>query len=509
MRSNPYQLASLRNGAFHYFFGRSAAGAAGLLTVLLLVRYTDLYNYAAYTAVSGLVALCGVLTDLGMDRVVARYVPEARMYRSVGNLRHFIWFTASVRLTAAVTVAFLLGILWPTVGRFIAVAEFGAFPIAIALFIVSETMFQYFSSVLQSLVLQKTLTRLMIIQWGGRLTLLLVAVLIERNITWQTVLWIFTVPELLGIIGFLIVIRNELLELDSEHHEVASGKWPQWDKVAATGLHNFGFVLLAAPPQGNFMKVLTAAYLPIEVVAAYGFFLSLAEKARQYIPLHFFYGMLEPIMVAAYLKDRNFQAFSCRCQLLYKSNLLLIVPTIAWVAVAGDPLVTVLTGDKFQGLSWILLVVMLQITIGSHVVLLQLILNSLQKTNLLLKASIVALPIFFLALIFSIISNPTWLISGPLIFSFIINIHIIHHLKRSKYPYMPDWHLNGKVILSGVLAFVVTKIMNKSISFPFDTIYTLILSLIAISVAYYISLFMTKAISESEYKLMKSIILGR
>jgi hypothetical protein len=80
MHSNPYTKENARQGALHYLMGRGAAGVAGFLTVILLVRFMDVQNYAAYTALSGLVALCGVLSGLGMP-----------------GRRTFFWETGDVR----------------------------------------------------------------------------------------------------------------------------------------------------------------------------------------------------------------------------------------------------------------------------------------------------------------------------------------------------------------------------------------------------------------------------
>jgi pyruvyl transferase EpsO len=77
MRSNPYQEEHLRRGALHYLLGRGAAGLAGLVTVVLLVRCMDLRNYAVYTALSGVVSVCGVLAGMGMERILALHAGRA------------------------------------------------------------------------------------------------------------------------------------------------------------------------------------------------------------------------------------------------------------------------------------------------------------------------------------------------------------------------------------------------------------------------------------------------
>lgn len=506
MRSNPYQQETLRNGAFHYLLGRGAAGAAGFLTVLLLVRFMDLHNYATYVALSGLAALCGVLAGLGMERVVARYVPEARLYRSVEELSHFIWLTSAFRLLAAMLIMALLYVLWSSGDTFIAITKFEFFPVGLAFFIVAETMFQHFSSVLQSLIMQKALTRLLFIQWAGRLALILVVVFVNGRIDWQDSLWIFAIPELIGVIGFVVVILLQLKRLATEQHEVTNGTWPQWGKVAEISLHNFGFTLLAAPPQGYFMKVIAAAYLPEEIVAAYGFFLNIAEKARQYIPLHFFYGMLEPIIVASYLKDRDFSALSYRCQLLYKSNLLVMIPAIAWVAAAGEPIIEVITGSKFQGLSWILVLVMVQLTVGSHVVVLQLLLNSLEKSKVLVTASVVALLTMLVAFATFLITNPLLLLLTPILFSLTMNFYVVYQLACSSHSYKLSWKMMGSISLSGFVAFAAVEIFRLTAPWNLSASFTVVTTFFAISTIYIFTTWLTKTISKSEVDLIKKMM---
>ena len=508
MRSNPYDHENLRHGAFHYLMGRGAAGIAGFLTVLLLVRFMDLHNYAAYTALSGLVAICGVIAGLGMERVVARYVPEARLYRSVDELSRFIWVTSGIRLVAALVIVGVLFAFWPEVDHFLVAADFKIFSAGLAFFIVGETMFQHFSSVLQSLVMQKMLTRLLVIQWAGKLLIITLIVLLKSTIDWQDSLWIFAIPELIGVVTFVFVIRSHLGHLADEHHELTQGKWPQWGRVAEVGLHNFGFTLLAAPPQGYFMKVLSAAYLPVEVVAAYGFFLSVAEKARQYIPLHFFYGLLEPMMIAGYLKDRDFSALSYRCQLLYKSNLLLMVPAMAWVAVAGDSIAGLMTGGKFEGLSWILVLVMMQLTIGSHVVLLQLLLNSLEKSKILVMASTMALPTMLLGMAISVVTNPMWLLSTPILFSLVMNLYIVFRLAQGNHPYQPSWKILGGVSFSGLVAFGAIEMLKLLVPITTSSFIVAFMSLVGVITVYFLAILAFKAIDQSEVELIKSIVLN-
>ncbi len=508
--SNPYRQENVRKGAMHYLLGRGAAGAAGFAIVLLLVRFMDIANYAAYTALSGLVAVCGIVAGLGMERVVSRYIPEGRLLRNVGELRRFIWQVSALRLVACFAVAGALWLSWPMVSRFLAVSQYGEFALCLAFFIVAETMFQHFSAVLQALVMQKTLTRLLVIQWGGRLACLAVALVLTPLLGWQQVFWLFTVPELLGVIAFALVVHVHLgtLEKQVPHRGDAMGTWPDWRKVAAVGFHNFGFTILAAPPQGYFMKMLCAAFLPPEVVAAYGFFISIAEKVRQYIPMYFFYGLLEPVMIASYLKDRDFDALSKRCQLLYKTNLLLMGLAIVCAAASGETSLAVLTGGKFIGLAWILPLVLVQLTVGSHVVLLQLLLNSVEQSENLIRATVIALPIMLAAMAAAAYLMPIGLLYAPILFSLCMNSTIVFRLGRSNFAYRPDWKMMLGIAVAAAAAFVPGRVLNDA--WPTGAPMAVLIAVcVAATAVYLLALILLKVVKKSELITVKSLLVSK
>ncbi len=508
--TNPYRQENVRKGALHYLLGRGAAGVAGFAIVLLLVRFMDIANYAAYTALSGMVAVCGIVAGLGMERVVSRYIPEGRLHRNAGELRRFIWLVSALRLLACFAVAGVLWLFWPAVSRFLAVSQYGAFASCLAFFIIAETMFQHFSAVLQALVMQQTLTRLLVIQWGGRLACLAGVLVLTSSLHWQQVFWLFTVPELLGVIAFALVLHVHLrtLEAQTPPRSDATGDWPDWNKVAAVGFHNFGFTILAAPPQGYFMKMLVAAFLPVEVVAAYGFFVSIAEKVRQYIPMYFFYGLLEPVMIASYLKDRDFTALAERCRLLYKTNLLLMGLAIACAAACGETSLAVMTGGKFIGLSWILPLVLMQLTIGSHVVLLQLLLNSVEQSQNLIRATIVALPIMLAAMALAALFLPIGLLYTPILFSLCMNSYIVFRLRRSNFAYRPDWKMMLGITLAAVAGFVPGRLLIGLWASGAPMVLLIVVCLLVTAV-YLPALILLKVIKKSELMTVKSLLANK
>ncbi|MBC7786730.1 MAG: oligosaccharide flippase family protein [Methylophilaceae bacterium] len=514
MTTSPYSKENLSVGIKHFLLGRGLAGLAGFATVVLLVRFMSVEHYAGYTALTGVIVLAGIIAGLGFERAISRYVPEGRLERGASELGRFIWTMAFMRLAASILMCLVLYVSWDWVLAIFQDVTIKKFPLALACFVLAETLFQYFSSVLQALVLQKTLTQLMIIQWAGRLLLILLFVWQQTEINLEDSLWIMAIPEMLGVIGFVVVLLhyiNKLSHAQSKkifnQHEAT---WPDWQGVTQLSLHNYGFTLLAAPPQGYFMKMLAAALLPTQMVAAYGFFLSVAERLRQYIPLHLLYNLIEPVMIASYLQDKNFKTLSYRSQLLYKSNLLLMVPVIAWIVVAGPQIIGLLTGGKFQEFTWILLVVFVQLTVGSHVVLLQLILNSVNASVVLVRAGFWALIVMAISTVLACLVDMRALILGPTAFSLACNLYVLHQFKKMRLDYAFSWHMLLGVAGAGAIAAILSY---WSLNFAhIDTLQPIWLALVTgliVVIAYALSLPILKAINMSELHLLKSFFIRK
>ena len=514
MTTSPYSKENLSVGIKHFLLGRGLAGLAGFATVVLLVRFMTVEHYAAYTALTGVIVLAGIIAGLGFERAISRYVPEGRLDRQAPELGRFIWIIALIRLTAAIIICLAVYAGWHWVLAIFRDVTLKEFPLALACFVLAETLFQYFSSVMQALVLQKTLTQLMVVQWAGRLLLILMFVWQQSQINLEDSLWIMAIPEMLGVIGFVLVLLNYLKKLSATQTENIKNQhhvtWPNWHDVWQLSLHNYGFTLLAAPPQGYFMKMLAAAFLPTQMVAAYGFFLSVAERLRQYIPLHLLYNLIEPVMIASYLQDKNFKMLSYRSQLLYKSNLLLMVPVIAWIAVAGPQIISLLTGGKFQEYTWILLVVFIQLTIGSHVVLLQLILNSVNSSVVLVRAGFWALIVMAIATVLACLVDIRALILGPTVFSLVCNLYVLNQIKKLKLNYAFSWQMLLGIVVAGTISAIFSY-WSLSITHiaTLQSVWLALVTGLIVLITYALSLPVLKAVSMSEIHLVKSFFVRK
>lgn len=512
MTSSPYSKENVRKGILHYLLGRGLAGIAGFATVILLVRFMSVQSYAGFTALTGLIAMSGILAGLGLDRAISRYVPEARLQRSAKELGQFIWCITAIKLIAALMVSGIFFCFWQPILKLFSDVQLVHFPMALLCFVIAETLFQHFSAVFQALLKQKTLTRILMVQWAGRLIMIAWAIFADKMISLEESLLVMAIPEILGVLVFVLVLIQYLNELSAIQQagtaqKISTQNWPDWHAIARMASHNYGFTLLAAPPQGYFMKMLAAIFLPTQMVAAYGFFISIAERVRQYIPLHLLYNLIEPVMIGNYLQNRSFSTLNHRCQLLYKSNLIILIPLMAWILAAGTFIIASLTGGKYHEYSWLLALVMLQLTVGSHVVLLQLILNSVGASQLLVKAGFYALMSMALFLVVALNIHVQLLVVAPLVFSLGCNAYIIQTLNRAGYPYQLSRQLFLGTTLSGLIACFTGYVVVHQAHLTTPNTYLLtIFSGAIVGIVYLSCLYFFKAIRTDEMLLVKSIL---
>lgn len=504
MSSSPYTKENVRTGIFHYLLGRGASGVASFFSVILLVRHMSVAHYAAYTALMGLGMLATLLSGLGLDRAITRYVPEGRLKHASAALIRFVWLTAGVRLAAVLLVLALMLLAWSQVLHLFPAIGLDAFPIGLAFYLMAASLFQHFSTVLQALVQQKLLTRLMMFQWGGRFALICLFVLTQADISVDQSILVMAVPEMLGMLAMTLALHRHFVQLRAgESMPARDGHWPPWREVYALALHNHGYNLLAAPPQGYFMRLFAAALLPVQFVAAYGFFLSLGERVRQYLPLQMMFNLAEPILMAGYVQDRNFDKLAERTQLLYKLNLFFLAPAMVWLAFSAPALVNVITGGKYGELAWILLLVVAQMAIGSHALIVQLLLNAVGESKLLLRSGTGAMLLMCATLVAIYLHGTmSYLIFAPLVYEFSNNALALWQLGRKGHAYRIPLRFVAHVALASAVGGIACFLGGLP---GMPALLSLIVTAALCAVGFLATLWMSGAITPSEIQIMKSI----
>lgn len=438
MESSPYLRRNILNGVFHYLIGRGMSGVAGIASVILLARSMNVEAYAGYTTLTGMAMMVSLLSTLGLERAVARYVPEGRMHHTASQLSHLIWRLCLIRLIVALFLTIVIVLLWSQMTQlFLGSLNIEHFPWFIACFFLASVISEYLSYVLQSLVLQKILTRILVVQWGGRLAIISMIIYFHTSISLDQALWIMAIPEMCVALLMAVVLRHYLKALRSKEVPIVDdGKsWPPWSDVYQMAIYNYIYILIVLIPQGTFMRLVVAATLPTEFVAAYGFFLTLFERIRNYLPVQFLYAIIEPTLISAFIDKKDFSKMNNHIKFLLDVNMYVIIGILSVYGLLHTEIIGVASGHKYSEYDWIFCILLIQLAWMTNSQLMILAVNAVGKSHILILPSLLSLSITLLYLYYSSQYFKEFIILAPLLFYSTNNIFVGSVLRYSGIKY--------------------------------------------------------------------------
>jgi O-antigen/teichoic acid export membrane protein len=473
MEQSPYARKNVRRGIFHYLMGRAFSGVAGIAYVVFLARYMNVLNYAGYTALTGLAMMVSILSGLGLERAVARYVPEGRMHHSVKQLSKFIWRLSIIRFAVVLVLTIAIFFLWPLLMRLFSNSlHMDYFPLSLACFFIAFGLSEYFFYVLQTLVMQKIITRILMYQWGIRLIILFIIVYINGEISLNQAILITAIPEAAVVIVLMYVIWIYLKNLDIQKELSAtnSKSWPQWHDIYIMAMHNYSYNVMVSVPQGYFMRLIAAAILSTEFVAAYGFFLTIFEKLRQYLPVQLLYAIIEPTLISGFLTKNDFTKLNTRIQFMLNINMYSIIAILSLYTMFHNDGIDIVTRHKYTQYDWIFCVLLVQLALMTNSQLMTLVVNATGKSYILLFPSALSLTttICYLYYVYTY-SNREYIVFAPIIFYVINNVLAIITLRMSGFMYSVNIHKLLIFFLFSVFLYELTINVNGFMSI--DTLF--------------------------------------
>lgn len=346
-----YSAANLRTGLRDFLSGRIAAALLSFIANILIVRAMSEEAYAGYATLTGLQLTLLLLVSFGIERVMARYGGEGAMRwprrRLVGLIVGGLAVRALAVLLLAAAVIPLSASLadWLNLGDWRLVAP--AFWAYTLFFGLSEVL----QAIAQSFMLQRAIRISLVLQWGLRVVGVAAYVGSALPFGLAEVLWLFAatsaIPCLVLMPETIRVVASRPLATDL----------PQPDGVRATLMlawHNHLEKLASLPTSAAFMRLLAAHFLPSVATASYGFYQSLWAVFHRHMPTTLTMNMLEATVAGRYAERRDLDEIGAVMSSVFKINLMVIVPLVAWLAVSGADIVGLLTGGKYTEHAWVL-----------------------------------------------------------------------------------------------------------------------------------------------------------
>jgi pyruvyl transferase EpsO len=392
-RQDTYSNANVRRGLLDFLAGKGVQVAGGFATMLLLVRWLPVPEYALYVTVSAVASLLGTLSLLGMDRAASRYVPQAVLQASLTVLRKFVAGMAALRLTAVLLLGCALAICWRWLAPFFSLPTWAEAPQLVALTLawgVVHAMLLFQTAVSQALMQQRCIrdaTALAMVLKLAGLTglwfvpgtaLAAVAVAVSSASDALAASWLFW-----GTRRHL----HRLAEVDTDGRRMWRADWREIVKVS---LQNFAVGQLSFPTQLKPLQLVAAATLPTAGVAAFGFVMSLAANLRLMLPLYLFRSMLEPVMIGRYVAaERSAAAFAAIAMPLAKACAVVVFVMVTGLAIGGRALVDGLAGPAYAGSAWMMAVAVAGMLPASWRTLNVVVANAQGSNALLLQTSVI------------------------------------------------------------------------------------------------------------------------
>jgi O-antigen/teichoic acid export membrane protein len=507
-----YSVARIREGIGHFVIGRGIAAVMALVVNIILVRILEEREYAAYVTLVALQLFLLTLSSHGIDRVVARYIPAAVVKDAWSGLSIFLLKLVSVK-TASVTIILVISTLlatWLTIT--LNLPDFAHLLPAFWAYTLGFALFETLVSAAQALMLQHYVKVQLVLQWGLRLVTLFVLTEFDVAITLNVVLWIFAATSLLTTLGLAMSVfwymRARVRDVKA-HPPVV---WPQDMKpITQMGIHNYLQGLAWLPSSGASLRLLAASFLSVAVTGAFGFFQTLTGTLQRYMPIMLILGLIESIVAGRYEQERDIGQMNSTLSAALKVNLLILAPLIAWLVVAGQDVVILLTGGKFADLAGYLPVMVAVLIPGGHWQVFSVAANSVEKSHILPRATLVA-NVALVPVVLVLTMQPLYgmaaMAFGAIVIEVVRNMLGIAMIRHDGIEYRLDRNGMAKITLAAILAGFAGYVVHGWLEFK-GSFLAATASLVTLLVVFLLIMVWKKAFTASERRMLAKLVGNR
>ena len=384
-----YSAAAFQRSIIQYTGGRLLNALAAFLIFVWVARQLPEQQYANYIAAFALLEIGLVLSGFGMEWVTAVFVPQAKLKASGNVLAKFVWQCIAVQAGTLMVGACLLFILAPTLNAWFSLENAsGALKIYAIVMFVEGVGRVFRDQILTCLLLQ---VAAQMSQMVRNITMLFFAFWVFQNDEWRTAEGL-AFAELSASAGSLIVaaifLCRHLMACRNDAAVEPDWRLPRWAEMLRAGRNAWLSSLANLSWGGQMVILLVTRLIGPEATAALGFSRNLAEQVRKFMPMDFLLGIIRTLLIARFSDEGNLQKLGARVGLMFKINLLFLLPLLAVVIVRGDEICGLLSGGRYEAAHWPLVGWLSLLVVWAHHRLTDLLAHTLGRSGLTSRASI-------------------------------------------------------------------------------------------------------------------------
>ncbi|MEE9343849.1 MAG: oligosaccharide flippase family protein, partial [Gammaproteobacteria bacterium] len=341
-----YGIGSVSASLKHFLLGKGFKIVSSLAILVMLARYLDKDEYAAYISFQAIIIILGLLSSLGIQAVLFRYIPELRSNGNNRAMYRLLSYGVTLR-AVAIFVAVLIALAAGHLISGIFNLQGWEWLLSIYLFVgMTNQIVLSISQSLESLLWQKEAQYSLAFGSFARFVLLL-GLVVFFDVTLLKAILIEGIAELLAL--SLLIIWGKKRWKDDEHHDEGDLGWLRENKSRVVKYGTWGFlmnqtnVLYGSAPN----RLLTAHYLgPVEL-GILGFADTLTNLARRFMPTRLLIGFIRPVFMAKYSASGDINQLVTMSNMIYRLNLLILIVPIAILFISGPAIFDWITAGKY------------------------------------------------------------------------------------------------------------------------------------------------------------------
>jgi hypothetical protein len=356
-----------------------------LVLTLAAVRVFDAQNYGWYMVLWGLVEITRPLGGLGLLPALQQFLPEMAIGASRGQLVRFVAWIMWLQYVISLICMLLLVFFWAMLGRWLGFpVEQGNLGWLAGLIILTVQGAEFTAHGLEALLDQKSaqFTRALF----PTLRLFGLAILTSLgSVGLQSVLFIDLVSAAICVVVATVALLQRLESLRPNGTRQFT-----FSEIRTFIWHMSGVQMLNAISSPGSVRILVAKVLGPELTGQFSFLQQLIAQAARMMPSILLADMVRPILISRRVKDES-SSSAVTSGILWKANIALIWPGVALMLVAGDAVISLLSGGRIAHGGTSMVWMMLSLTSMAQSQIVTLLMQIHRHTAALRSVSLTAL----------------------------------------------------------------------------------------------------------------------
>lgn len=461
--SENYSGRAFNKSIGYYVGGRFLNALAAFFILIWIARQLPENQYINYVAAYSIIEMGIVLSGFGMEWVTGIYIPQIRMHASGRALYRFVWQSVGLQALLLAGGALILFFTAPLLTQWLGLRDAdGVLRLYAGVMLIEGVSRVFRDQLLSSLLLQKAGQASQLLR---NVALAGYAVLAFSHEEWRNA-HALAVGELLASSCSLLVaawcLQRHLLQVRRAGAAAPGAKaeqsdWtmPAWPDMLRVGRNAWLSNIANLTWSWQAVILLATRTLGPEAAAPLGFARNLAEQVRKYLPSEFLLGIVRTLLVVRYASEQDKDKLGLRAGLIYKVNLLCLLPLLVLCAVRGADLAAFLSNGRYPDAHWLLTGWLAVLVILAHRRLTDLMAHTLGRSSATTRANF-ALLVTPLALLLAAPQQRWSLLFAVLVLAeTVYSALVLRQLRTPQWHYRLHWAGLAKYLVAGLLAAMV------------------------------------------------------